>query len=247
MDFGGWLYGLPGILIAHVFFNAPFAARIFLGALAAVPGEHWRLAAQLGMRPAAIFRILDWPVLKREAPMLAALIFLLCFTSFAIVLTLGGGPGAATLEVAIYGRVRFDVDFARAGLLALLQVAICVVLALPIVWLISRPAESAAAGTTAQRPDARSPAIWRLDAPPCSARRAASSFRRCVATAVSGVAALSSLFRLDVLVATATSLPDRRAGGSSLVLALALRRLRPQAACRRPARGARRQCRFRAG
>ena len=36
--------------------------------------------------------------------MLALLIFLLCFTSFAIVLSLGGGPGAATLEVAIYER-----------------------------------------------------------------------------------------------------------------------------------------------
>ena len=41
------------------------------------------------------------------------------------MLTLGGGPRAATLEVAIYESVRFDVDFARAGLLALLQVAIC--------------------------------------------------------------------------------------------------------------------------
>jgi thiamine transport system permease protein len=205
VDFGGRLYGLPGILIAHVFFNAPFAARIFLGALAALPGEHWRLAAQLGMPPAAIFRIFDWPLLRREAPMLAALIFLLCFTSFAIVLTLGGGPGAATLEVAIYEAVRFDVDFTRAGLLALLQVAICIVLALPVLWLTSRPAESATVGTTAARPDARSPAIRWLDAlvlgigallivPPL------------VATAVSGVAALGSLFRLDVVVATATSL-----------------------------------------
>ena len=115
VDPGGWLYGLPGILIAHVFFNAPLAARVFLASLASVPGEHWRLAAQLGMPPATIFRVLDWPVLRREAPAIAALIFLLCFTSFAIVLTLGGGPRAATLEVAIYAAVRFDVDFARAG------------------------------------------------------------------------------------------------------------------------------------
>ena len=59
IDLGGWLYGLPGILIAHVFFNAPLAARVFLASLAAVPGEHWRLAAQLGMGPAAIFRFID--------------------------------------------------------------------------------------------------------------------------------------------------------------------------------------------
>src|SRR5882724_2452292 len=71
IDFGGWLYGLSGILIAHVFFNAPFAARIFLVSLTSVPGEHWRLAVQLGMGPGAIFRFLDWPVIKREAPAIA--------------------------------------------------------------------------------------------------------------------------------------------------------------------------------
>ena len=32
-----YLYGLPGIVLAHVFFNIPFAARGFLGALEAVP------------------------------------------------------------------------------------------------------------------------------------------------------------------------------------------------------------------
>src|SRR5262249_18715025 len=47
---GSFLYGLCGILIAHVFFNMPFAARALLAALEAVPGESWRLASQLGMR-----------------------------------------------------------------------------------------------------------------------------------------------------------------------------------------------------
>src|SRR5690606_8134912 len=107
---------------AHVFFNAPLAARIVLASLSAVPGEHWRLAEQLGMRAGAVFRFIDWPVLRRELPAVAALVFLLCFTSFAVVLALGGGPGTATLEVAIFEAVRFDVDFNRAGILALLQV-----------------------------------------------------------------------------------------------------------------------------
>jgi thiamine transport system permease protein len=204
IDFGGWLYGLPGILIAHVFFNAPFAARIFLVSLIAVPGEHWRLAAQLGMRPAAIFRVLDWPVLKREAPMIAALVFLLCFTSFAVVLTLGGGPGAATLEVAIYEAVHFDVDFARAGILALLQVAICLLLAVPILWLVRRPSETAVHGVLVRRPDSGVKAIKGFDMvvlttgallvlPPLSS------------IAVSGITALPSLFRSDVGEAMATS------------------------------------------
>ena len=38
---------------------------------------------------------------------------------------LGGGPAAATLEVAIYEAVRFQLDFARAGTLSLVQLALC--------------------------------------------------------------------------------------------------------------------------
>ncbi|MDQ3559100.1 MAG: ABC transporter permease subunit [Pseudomonadota bacterium] len=222
IDPGAWLYGLPGILVAHVFFNAPFAARIYLAALAAVPGEHWRLAAQLGMRPGAVFRYIDLPVLRREAPAIAALVFLLCFTSFAIVLALGGGPNAATLEVAIYEAVRFDVDFARAGLLALLQVAICLTIALPFLWLARRPGETAAIGVVLERPDADYRPILILDAA-ALVLGALLVLPPLVAVALSGVAAVRSLFQAEVLSAALTSfaiaLP---AAGIAVGMALAL-------------------------
>ena len=51
------------------------------------------------------------------------LVFLLCMTSFAVALTLGGGPRATTLELAIYQAVRFDFDLGRAAWLALIQFA----------------------------------------------------------------------------------------------------------------------------
>ena len=204
IDLGGWLYGLPGILIAHVFFNAPLAARVFLASFAAVPGERWRLAAQLGMPAGALFRIVDWPIIRREAPALAALIFLLCFTSFAIVLMLGGGPRAATLEVAIYESVRFDVDFARAGLLALLQVSICLAFAVPILWLARRPGEAAAAGTVIARPDAAAPAVKALDAV-ALALAGLLVLPPLAAVGLSGLAAIASLGRSDVAVAAFTS------------------------------------------
>ena len=38
--------GWPGILLAHVFLNAPFVARVYLNTLTAVPAEHWRLPRQ---------------------------------------------------------------------------------------------------------------------------------------------------------------------------------------------------------
>jgi len=220
LSFGSWIYGLPGILIAHVFFNAPLAARIFLVSLAAVPGEHWRLAAQLGMGPAPIFRVLDWPAIRREAPSVATLIFLLCFTSFAIVLSLGGGPGAATLEVAIYEAVRFDVDFARAGLLALLQIAICLVLALPLVWIARRQAESPSLGAQALRPDAEAASIKAFDFV-VLACAALFILPPLASVAVSGIAALASLLRHDVAVAGATSL-GIAASAALIALLLAL-------------------------
>ena len=126
---GDWpgIYGLSGILVAHVFFNLPLATRLLLEALDAVPQDHWRLSAQLGMGPAAGFRFLEWPALRSALPGAAALVFMLCVTSFTIVLILGGGPRATTLEVAIYQALRFDFDPARAVMLTLVQVALTVV------------------------------------------------------------------------------------------------------------------------
>ena len=53
-------------------------------------------------------------MLRAALPGVAGLVFMLCVTSFTIVLTLGGGPAATTLEVAIYQALRFDFDPARA-------------------------------------------------------------------------------------------------------------------------------------
>ncbi|MFC0209844.1 thiamine/thiamine pyrophosphate ABC transporter permease [Chelativorans intermedius] len=118
------IYGLSGILVAHMFFNLPLAARLFLAALENVPADQWRLSAQLGMGAVSSFRFIEWPVLRNALPGVAGLVFMLCATSFTIVLTLGGGPGATTLEVAIYQALRFDFDPARAIALTLAQVAL---------------------------------------------------------------------------------------------------------------------------
>ena len=124
------LYGLGGILLAHVFFNLPLSARVFLQALDGVPEAHWRVAAQLGMPAGARFRRIELPVMLAQLPGLAALVFTLCFTSFAIVMTLGGGPRATTVEVAIYQALRFDFDVPLAVALAVVQLVLCLGLTL---------------------------------------------------------------------------------------------------------------------
>lgn len=133
---GDWpgIYGLSGILFAHVFFNLPLATRFLLAALDAVPDDQWRLAGQLGMGAGPSFRLIEWPALRSALPGAAGLVFMLCVTSFTIILTLGGGPAATTLEVAIYQSLRFDFDPARAVALTLGQVAITIA----AVWLLAR-------------------------------------------------------------------------------------------------------------
>jgi thiamine transport system permease protein len=133
---GGWiplgksLYGLNGILLAHVFFNLPLAVRLLLPQWQAIPGHHWQLGDQLGMGAWQRWRFLEWPALREALPGTMLLVFMLCLTSFAVVLTLGGGPKSTTLEVAIYQSLRFDFDPARAVVLALLQLGLCMLVAI---------------------------------------------------------------------------------------------------------------------
>jgi thiamine transport system permease protein len=141
------IYGLTGILLAHVFFNLPLACRLLLAGLERVPAEYWLMAGGLGMRPAAVFRFIEWPAIRSLIPGIAGLIFMLCATSFTLVLTLGGGPGATTIEVAIYQALRFDFDPGRAVALSLLQI---VVTALVLGAMALFPA-SGDQGTTAGR------------------------------------------------------------------------------------------------
>ena len=86
----------------------------------------------------AFFKLVEWPVLKTSLPGVAGLIFMLCLTSFTLVLTLGGGPKAATLEVVIYQALRFDYDPGLALSLALAQLGLCVGLMM-IVQKFARP------------------------------------------------------------------------------------------------------------
>jgi thiamine transport system permease protein len=127
--FGGqpqsYVYGLTGILLAHVFFNLPLASRILLQRFDAINSETWRLSSQLGMTSMDLWRHIEWPYIKGVLPQLSALVFALCFTSFAVVMTLGGGPKATTIEVAIFQAIRFDFDIAKAVYLSLLQMICC--------------------------------------------------------------------------------------------------------------------------
>ncbi|MEO1749452.1 MAG: ABC transporter permease subunit, partial [Pseudomonadota bacterium] len=141
----GWpsIYGLGGILLAHVFFNMPLAVRVFDQAMQSMPPEYDKLAAQLGLRGFQRFWLVEAVVIRNSIGGIANLIFLLCATSFTIVLLLGGGPRSTTLEVAIYQALAFDFDLGRALFLILLQIAVTGA----IVLVLSRGSQSELGGS----------------------------------------------------------------------------------------------------
>ncbi|WP_373766980.1 thiamine/thiamine pyrophosphate ABC transporter permease ThiP [Glaesserella sp.] len=122
------LYGLQGILIAHVFFNIPLVTKYALEGLRLIPSSQHQLATQLDLRGWGYFRVVEYPILKGILPYAFVNVFLICFTSFPIVLMLGGGPQYSTLEVAIYQAVAFEFDFAKAVLLIMVQVLVGILL-----------------------------------------------------------------------------------------------------------------------
>jgi len=147
------IYGLSGILLAHVFFNLPLAARLILAALERQPAEYWLLSSSLGMKPFSVFRFIEWPAARRVIPGIAGLIFMLCATSFTLVLVLGGGPAATTLEVEIYQSLRFDFDPPRAIALSFLQIAITAIILVGISLFPKADEVGAIAGRATRRFD----------------------------------------------------------------------------------------------
>lgn len=133
------IYGLQGVVLAHVFLNLPLAVRLILHGWLSIPAERIRLAQSLGFAPAQTFRHLEWPMLREVLPGTALVILVICLTSFAVVLTLGGGPSATTIELAIYQAVRFEFDLAQAAGLAGVQLAIGSIAAIAA-WMLTRPA-----------------------------------------------------------------------------------------------------------
>ncbi|MBS0563676.1 MAG: thiamine/thiamine pyrophosphate ABC transporter permease ThiP [Proteobacteria bacterium] len=118
------IYGLQGVLVAHLFLNLPLAVRMILNGWAAIPPERFRLAAALGLAPRDVARLIERPMLRATLPGVALSIFLVCLTSFTVILIMGGGPRATSLGLAIYQAFRLEFALGHAASLAALQLAL---------------------------------------------------------------------------------------------------------------------------
>ncbi|OZG72395.1 thiamine/thiamine pyrophosphate ABC transporter permease ThiP [Hahella sp. CCB-MM4] len=118
------IYGLSGILLAHVYLNMPFAARSIYLRLAAIPAGNWRLLQQLKLSRWQQFRYLEWPAARSATWITLGFVMVLCFNSFAVVLALGGGPKSTTFEVAIYQALKYDFNIPEALVLSWIQLIV---------------------------------------------------------------------------------------------------------------------------
>ena len=121
------IFGLKAIIICHVLLNAPFATRLFFQNLNTIPSEYIDTSKSLRFTFLQNFVTIEWPFIKQSFASIFSIIFILCFLSFAIVMSLGGSPRNSTIEVAIYHSLFFELNFNKAVLLSFIQIFICTI------------------------------------------------------------------------------------------------------------------------
>ena len=110
------------ILAAHVFYNVSIVIRLVSGVWANLDPRAEEAARLLGACRLATLRAVTFPALGPAIASAAALVFVFSFTSFGVVLVLGG-PGLDTLEVVIYRLATRLIDLPAAAVLSLIQIA----------------------------------------------------------------------------------------------------------------------------
>ena len=221
----GLVPGVAAILVAHVFFNVAVVVRVVGGLWANLDPAREEAARVLGASRWRAFRSVTLPLLAPAILAAASIVFLFTFSSFGVVLLLGG-PTRATLETEIYARTTEFLDLRHAAALAFVQmVAVVAVLLVLDAGPGAHGARAASRRGTRHRPPAarrrrarvsrRSPsACWRC----CSAHRSRRSSRDRSAAAGGGpsLAAYRSLSSPGSALFVAPSVAIR----NSLVFAL---------------------------
>jgi len=122
-------YTLAAILLAHIFYNYTVVLRLVRGLWSTLDPHLEQAARTLGAPPWRVFWEVTLPLLMPVVGTAGLLVFIFCFTSFGVVLILGG-PTFATLEVAIYRQTINFANLQLAAALSLIQILFTLVLTL---------------------------------------------------------------------------------------------------------------------
>ncbi|MCO5197183.1 MAG: iron ABC transporter permease [Anaerolineae bacterium] len=121
------------IFLAHIFFNYSVALRMISSYWSNLDPDLANAAQLLGASPQRAFWTVTLPLLRPAVTAAAVLVFIFSFTSFGVILILGG-PRFATLEVAIYRQTAFLFNLPVAAALSIIQIAFTFLL----MWLYTR-------------------------------------------------------------------------------------------------------------
>jgi thiamine transport system permease protein len=128
---------LSAILIAHVFYNTAIFIRIVGNAISSMDPRLEAAARSLGADTFRVWRYVTFPLLRPAVLASVLLVFLFDFTSFGVILLLGGSQ-FATLEVEIYLRVLKLPNLSLAALLCMIQLACTLIVSVLYSHVVSR-------------------------------------------------------------------------------------------------------------
>ena len=117
------------ILLAHVFYNYTVIVRIVGGFWSRLQPVMTDAAKMLGASPRRIFFEITLPLLMPAILAASMLVFIFCFSSFGVILILGG-PRFSTIEVEIYRQAVHLFNLPMAAVLSIIQI----ILTLAFLW-----------------------------------------------------------------------------------------------------------------
>ncbi|MGZ4711641.1 MAG: ABC transporter permease [Acidimicrobiia bacterium] len=111
---------LGAILLAHCFFNVAVVVRVVGTTWESLDDRELEAARVLGAGPVRAWCAVTLPALRAAIAAAASIVFLFSFTSFGVILVLGG-PRFATLETEIYRQTAELLDLRTAAVLSIVQ------------------------------------------------------------------------------------------------------------------------------
>jgi thiamine transport system permease protein len=145
------------VLIAHVFYNAAIIVRFVGGFWANLDPRIEEAARMLGAGRWRTFREITLPILLPSIVAASLLVFLFCFTSFGVILILGG-PRLATIEVEIYYQAVSLFNLPLAAALSILQLVFT--FAMMVVYTRSQARSAVPLNLRPSEATQRRPATW---------------------------------------------------------------------------------------
>ncbi len=139
------------ILLAHVFYNTTIIIRIVGIALSSLDPKLEQTARSLGANPFQVWKNITIPLLRPSILAASLLVFLFDFTSFGVILLLGGSQ-FSTIEVEIYLQAVKLLNLPLAALLSIIQLLCTLIFSLLYTKYAARNTQQLSPRSTTAKP-----------------------------------------------------------------------------------------------